>query len=171
MNDEKRRINMNTRFVKFMLLIMVTILIFVVADTGIAETIFLPLVLEDADSAAPYPTGALFVFSTVATTDGDVGGREGMSAMCSEEDFQAHFCTIQEIENAFATKGVYFIKPFANSWVDDPLTSSWNSITENCNGWTQTVNVNGREIYATAYKKGITPCNALLSIACCKWIP
>jgi len=163
---------MNTRLVKLMLLILVTILIFVIADSGIAETIFLPLVLEGAESVAPSPTGALYVFSTAATTNGNPGGREGMNAMCSAEDVQAHFCTIQEVENAFANTGVYFAKPFSSSWVDDPLSSGWSVSNVNCIGWTDTTpNNRGFIIIEKAWETGLKACGILTSVACCKWIP
>ena len=83
---------------------------------------FLPIVTK-SDSSEAEPAGTLYVFSTSAKTDGsppDGGGRVGMNAMCSAEDPNAHFCTVQEVEFAMLRSGVYFnSSKTEESWIDN----------------------------------------------------
>jgi hypothetical protein len=57
--------------------------------------------------------------------------RAAMHAICQQEDPESHFCSIQEIEHAWRTSGVYFHIPsdrYDNltnySWVDDAKLGS-----------------------------------------------
>jgi len=158
----------------------VTILLLAIVDSGLADTIFLPLILESAESAAPYPTGALYVFSSVATTDGS-GTRPGMNKICFSEDYQAHFCSFLEIGNAIQKEGVYFSDPLVESWVEiieNPAIPStgglgWYSDSYNCRGWTSnSINFHGGTIKDKAVLFTNDPtCNTIRSVLCCKWIP
>jgi len=133
---------------------------------------FLPVIFKNYDAASANPHGALYVFSSTSTTDGDADGRPGMNTICSNEESLAHFCTVDEVESAFKSNGVYFATLFHKSWVDAPLaTSSWNDAYENCNGWTSNSDPSGKAINHMASHVIEEPCNQNIQVACCKWIP
>ena len=153
---------------------------------GSTEISFLPLVITS--KAAEAPPGVLYVFSSTATTDGSAGGRNTIGDLCPTEDPGSHFCSLQEIENAWAISGVHFSDPFPQSWVDnptllgtfypdsngDPRTSMWTSIGEygNCASWTNDiVGAKGIIIMGSAVSVFSVTCDTVLPIACCKQMP
>lgn len=133
---------------------------------------FLPMIFGKGQS--PNPSGALYVFSSVGTTTGNGGGRSGMNAICSATDIESHFCTVYEIENALKSSGAYFSTPFSDSWADNlSQTSLGYWYTGKCNGWTiDTIEGTGYRITSSGVSLDwTTTCDAVLNVACCKWIP
>jgi hypothetical protein len=147
---------------------------------------FFPLILSSR--AAEAPPGVLYVFSSTATTDGSAGGRDDIGDICPTEDTGSHFCSLQEIENAWATTGVYFSNPFTKSWVDnpdllgtlypdsngDPRNSDWPSVGEygNCGSWSQDFSgAYGSVIDVSAVNVYYSDCDISLPVACCKQMP
>ncbi len=133
---------------------------------------FLPIIFKNYSAPSANPHGALYVFSSTQTTDGDADGRPGMNTVCSNEDSLAHFCTVSEVENAFESNGVYFATLFHKSWVDTPLEgTSWNG--SNCLAWTTSSGGEfGKAINHEASHVINEQCNQnILHVACCKWIP
>jgi len=136
-----------------------------------APDVHLPLVIKN-NAPSVGPSGALYVFSSTATTTGIGGGRSGMNAVCSSEDSASHFCTKQEIENAFQSTGVYFAQPFYGSWmdyIDLAYSNNWSNI-RNCDAWNFTIN-DGQYIIDDGRNNSQTSCTNLLRVACCKWMP
>ena len=134
---------------------------------------FLPIVMSSDTPETEGPVGALIVFSTQAKTTGAGGGRVGMNAKCAAEDPKAHFCTLQEVHNAFLTSGVYFNTSTAeDSWIDNIDSTDvmiWNSY--NCGGWTNEA-AGGRIVRRKAEGPlTTTDCTRSLPIACCRWVP
>ena len=165
---------MNTKIVRLMLLITVTILILVIADVVNAGSIFLPLVTKKAEGATPNPSGALYVLSSSGTTNGNAGGRSGMNAICQAIDPASHFCTVQAVHNAMTSVGVYFPPQFDQAWVDNVIETSsginWGWYT--CSGWTNNVEgSDGTIIGSAGHNKDSETCNYVLPVTCCKWIP
>jgi len=154
----------------------------------VGDTIFQFLPLIMTSKAADAPPGVLYVFSSTATTDGSAGGRDDIGDICPTEDTGSHFCSLQEIENAWATTGVYFSNPFTESWVDNPFLlgtlypdssgnpriSSWPSVGENgnCGSWSQDFpGAYGSVINISAVNAHYSDCNIPLPVACCKQMP
>jgi hypothetical protein len=134
---------------------------------------FLPIMFKNYSAPSANPHGALYVFSSTQTTDGDADGRPGMNTICSNEDSLAHFCTVSEVENAFESNGVYFATLFHKSWVDTPLEGTdWNG--SNCFAWTTSSGgEHGKVINHEASHVINEQCNLSPPppVACCPWIP
>lgn len=142
-------------------------------------------------SSVGSPRGTLQVFRTTATYNGlnaPGHGRYGMHEACRQEDPASHFCTIQEIENAWRTTGVSFLSA-SQMWIDNAIigtladgydgnvignsdwiggsTSSFQPY--NCNAWRSSSN-DGRGMILNI--GAITPaneaCDDIHPIACCK---
>ena len=135
--------------------------------------------------------GALQVFQTVATYNGSgpAGyGRSGMHAGCRAEDPDSHFCTLQEIENAWKTSGVDFVL-VGQAWVDNAvvgtidsgysgdftIVSDWyggsasGDYPYNCNAWTNSTNTaRGLIMNDGAISPATEACDDIHPIACCK---
>ncbi len=148
----------------------------------------LPLLAPDAVDSS---TGQLIVFQTSGTYNGSGPsgyGRSGMHAACQAEDPASHFCTIQEIENAWKTRGVLFITS-SQSWIDNAvvgtinddftgdilISSDWyggnvnGDYPYNCNAWT--INLpdgRGTIINSGAISWAVETCDDVHPIACCK---
>ena len=97
-----------------------------------------------------------------------------MQNLCYAEDPDSHFCYLQEIEDTWPNTGVHFSNPFPESWVDNPDLSgiTWDAEENSCDSWlTNTSGSRGAVIYETAETPGITDCDQVLPLACCKWMP
>lgn len=140
------------------------------------------------------PRGTLTVFaSSTATGAAPAQARAGMGDLCSLDDPDAHFCTLQEINAAFGSAGVQFQTPFPAAWVDfirastisrpngvDNYTTTnygWRGAgnttdpfyVQNCNGWTNTAAGSyGTIIQSGAENYAQTTCNLSYPVACCK---
>ena len=145
----------------------------------------------DAVSAVSSSNGVLQVFTTSATFNGSgpAGyGRTGMHAACQAEDPDSHFCTIQEIENAWKTGGVNMMQ-VSQAWVDNAIVgtidsgyggnvsaaSDWyggNDSTDypyNCNAWLISTNAGRGMIMNTgAISPAAEACDDIHPITCCK---
>jgi hypothetical protein len=135
-----------------------------IGDTTVS---FLPLVMTS--KAADAPSGVLYVFWSTDTTDGYAGGRSAIGQICPSQDPDSHFCSLQEIENAIGTSGVYFENPFSDAWLDN--FSTWQSETENCNGWINNTSFDGQTIIAAARAPSTASCSTDQPVACCKQMP
>lgn len=155
-------------------------------QSGVGET--LPVLAPDAVDSS---TSQLIIFVTSTTYNGagPAGyGRSGMHAACQAEDPASHFCTIQEIENAWKTRGVLFSSS-TQSWIDNAvvgtinddftgdisLSSDWyggyatGDYPYNCNAWTSS-SVDGRGIIINsgAISWASESCDDIHPISCCK---
>lgn len=182
---------------RVLLAIVVVLSIFIlllVVDRVTADTVFLPLIKNGA-AQAQTSTHVLLVFSSSATTTGDVGGRTGLGTICANEDPSAHACTLYEIENAMKTTGVFFRDPFTTSWVDTPAklgtdiintqsyritgSSDWRDLS--CLGWTTSDSTSYGTLIGAQASRVIwgdsgnllydNACNASNTVACCKMMP
>lgn len=135
-----------------------------IGDTTVS---FLPLVMTS--KAAEAPTGVLYVFPSTDPTDGYAGGRAAIEQICPDQDPDSHFCSLEEIENAIGTSGIYFENPFYAAWLDN--FSTWNSETENCNGWIDNTSFDGLNIVPAARAISDAPCSTSQPVACCKQMP
>jgi hypothetical protein len=138
------------------------------------------------------PRAPLVVFATAGdyTGAGPAGyyGRRGMHELCRQEDPAAHFCTVQEIENAMRTTGVSFTS-HAAMWVDSAVLgtlsdsfdgnllagSDWYGGTTstdyplNCAGWTSDSGTHwGYSINTGAIAPAVGACSYAHPVACCK---
>jgi hypothetical protein len=159
-------------------------------ETRIAA--LLPIVFRNhpaPDVPDAEPPGVLFVFPSTVTTDGNAGGRSSIMEICPETDPDSHFCSVYEIESAWASTGVVFADPFTNSWVDFPKRlatilpfptgasyplSEWRSLDYDCSSWTNNSGTSGNEgsyIFNNASGMSQTACSNDYPIACCKRIP
>ena len=170
---------------KVFTLIMFTVLVFLLgARAATAQWISLPKASEIVNSVSSFlpiifksstvvsanpPSGVLYIFPSTATTDGDAGGRSGIMQICPSEDTGAHFCSIHEIESAWATTGIFFSHPFPQSWVDNP-DENWNSTNADCDGWGSNSQDGTRISTSAVYTSGMG-CQHTLPVACCKQIP
>lgn len=136
--------------------------------------------------------GTLQVFGTSTSYNGNPAtgyGRRGMHEACRLEDPESHFCSIQEVENAFRTTGVTFLTHGA-MWVDNVILGSlsdtydgdWFAASDwygggssssdyplNCGGWTQSTSAAyGFAINTGAISPSIAVCDSTHPIACCK---
>ena len=159
-------------------------------NNGQIDVVDIQEVAESWDTAGS-PRGVLHVFQTTATYNGSgpAGyGRSGMHAGCRLEDPASHFCTIQEIENAWKTTGVAFVAT-SQSWVDNAIVGTVNSdyagdtsmasdwyggnangdFPYNCNGWINSTNA-GRGLILNdgAISPAAEACDDTHPIACCK---
>jgi hypothetical protein len=133
---------------------------------------FLPLIIHS--KAADAPPGVLYVFNTGAETSGNIGGRSIMGEICTNEDPESHFCSIEEIEHARTTNGVYYLVDFAASWVDviDASQGAWSDIGLNCAGWSSENDQHtGFVLSAFAASLDVVACDSSAKVACCKQIP
>ena len=145
----------------------------------------------EAVSALAGVSGVLQVFSTNSSYNGagPAGyARSGMDAACRAQDSESHFCTLQEIENAWKTGGVNFILT-GQSWVDNAVTgtidpgytgdfqvvSDWyggnadGDHPYNCNAWTNSTNpARGLIINSGAISPAVEACDDIHPISCCK---
>ena len=144
------------------------------SELGNSITSFFPVIFKNypATTVETSPTGALYVFSTTATTNANPGGRSGMNAICSAEDINSHFCNTEELVKALTSSGVYFSDPFNKAWSDNVVSlSTWDG-EYTCVGWTYSSSgQSGRTIEDQAERPGVQSCNDNLPVACCKWIP
>jgi hypothetical protein len=138
-----------------------------IGDTTIS---FLPLVMTS--KAADTPPGVLYVFNAGYETNGDVGGRSLMGEICTNADPESHFCSMEEIENARVTNGVYFLVDFNASWADvvEINTGGWSSGL-NCSGWTSDAGEGGFILSSFASSLDFVTCDNTADVACCKQIP
>jgi hypothetical protein len=160
--------------------------VLLIADVVLAGDIFLPLITKGETNTTVGPSGALYVFTSSGTTTGNAGGRPGMNAICSATDPASHFCTLQEIDNAFRDTGVFFASAFSQAWLDNNGShmrgTPWgNSYTDyemiiewgaGCNTWTDNQSTSlGRAITSTGAGTTNAWCSTSSPVACCKWIP
>ena len=142
---------------------------------GEALQSFLPFVVNNLTTQSASPSGVLYVFATDAYTDGKPGGRPGMNAICTAEDPESFFCTIQEIETAFQTTGVYFPEDdrIRNpSWIDNVDLSEEHWAVNSCGGWNTDFGIEqGTTLQRTAARIRMQSCNVENPVTCCKWIP
>jgi hypothetical protein len=141
------------------------------SELGNSVTSFFPVIFKSSTvvSASP-PSGVLYIFPSTATTDGDAGGRSGIHQICPSEDSDAHFCSVNEIENSWDTTGIFFSDPFPDSWVEK-TDENWAGSVD-CSGWkNNTSSVYGASIESNARLLDNTNCNTTLPVACCKQIP
>ena len=135
---------------------------------------FLPIIFNtDSDTSVTsgIPPGVLYIFPSTATTDGAAGGRSAIQQICPSEDPDAHFCSVYEIENAWATTGIFFSDPFPQSWVEKP-DEDWSSTGLDCSGWWNNSSTSGgAAIHINARFMDNMHCNTALPVACCKRIP
>jgi hypothetical protein len=160
---------------------------------GVIDTLDIQQVASSWNTSGS-PRGTLTVFTSSSTTNGAAAdGRAGMGALCRVNDPDAHFCTLEEINNAFGSTGVVFVTPFPMAWVDmirhrniarpngaDTYSTGnyyWRGVEssadpfyiQNCNGWT---NANGASygtiIMLNAENYTQVTCNQPLPVACCK---
>jgi len=137
---------------------------------GNTEISFLPLIVTT--KAADAPPGVLYVFSLPLSTQGDVGGRPAIMDLCPTEDPESHFCSLEEIENAWAATGVFFSSSLENAWVDTFSATYWVSDTDNCNGWTSSDSAHsGYTISEYFVARATYGCHSSMSVACCKQMP
>jgi hypothetical protein len=161
-----------------------------VDNNGQIDVIDIQEVAESWDTAGS-PRGVLHVFATSAQFNGagPAGyGRSGMHDACRAEDPSSHFCTIQEIENAWKTTGVDFVAS-GLSWVDNAIVGTVNSdyagdtqvssdwyggnaagdYPYNCNAWTINTNT-GRGLILNngAISPAVEACDDVHPISCCK---
>ena len=141
------------------------------SELGNSISSFFPIIFKNYSATSALPPGVLYVFSSNSHTDGDAAGRPGMNTICSNEDSLAHFCTVDEVESAFKSNGVYFATLFHKSWVDTPLEGTdWNG--SNCFAWTTSSGgEHGKVINHEASHVIDEQCNQNLKVACCKWVP
>ena len=132
---------------------------------------FLPLIISSR--AAEAPSGVLYVFSSTTLTDGNPGGRDAMQNICFSEDPDSHFCSVDEISNAWVETGVHFTYPFTDTWVDNPyLEGDWIFEDRSCGSWLEnSAAVQGNLIFSTARNIVGRNCSAEHHIACCKRMP
>jgi len=148
-------------------------------SSPIVSAIFAPIAFSSNEEipVTAEPTGALYVFSTVAKTTGKAGGRVAMHAKCSAEDPKAHFCTNYEIQNAMLSNGVYFASSTTEeSWIDwldyKDTTGVYDWSFFNCKSWTYSAYPDeGITLNTNAYDFSSEYCETSLPIACCKWVP
>lgn len=152
---------------------------------------FLPITMKEA-SAETTTSRPLSVFSTIATTTGNAGGRTGMNQMCMSQDPDSHFCNLAEIDVAWINRGVRFLPPLNRAWVDNPslglaityqatgaaATEKWSQGFV-CNGWI-TGDDSAEGIWIDDNAIGINiemsptgqyihaPCDQVHHVACCK---
>lgn len=153
-------------------------------------------VIDIQDVAASWetagsPRGVLHVFNSNVTVNGGgpVGyGRSGMNAACRAEDPASHFCTIQEVENAWKTTGIDFVLT-GQSWIDNAIVATVNSdyngdatgasdwyggtamgdYPYNCGAWTLSTNTaRGLILNLGAISPASETCDDVHPIACCK---
>jgi hypothetical protein len=148
---------------KIFTVVFITVLLFMfllgagIATAGVIRYVsanlssFLPIMMNKSTATIPSSTGPLFVFSSLATTDGTAGGRSGMNDICASEDPDSHFCSLNEIEYAWMIKGVKFNSNFSGAWLDSQqlgtvikhlatgqdTLSTWGR-DYSCGGWTST---------------------------------
>ena len=153
------------------------------SEFGNSITSFFPIIFKNYPATSAIPSGVLYVFPSTSITDGDAGGRSAIQQICPSEDPDAHFCSLCEIENAWATTGIFFSDPFPQSWLDYPSRlgtfvyrtdgyperSDWYG-SYNCDGWTSK-SPRGKAIYTSALYLASPTCAATLPVACCKRIP
>jgi hypothetical protein len=159
-------------------------------NNGQIDVVDIQEVAESWNTAGS-PRGVLHVFQTTATVNGSGPsgyGRSGMHAGCRAEDPASHFCTIQEIENAWKTTGVDFVLT-SQSWVDNAIVGTVNpdyggdtivasdwyggnangDYPYNCNGWTINLSTGrGLIINSGAISPAVETCDDIHPIACCK---
>ncbi len=152
---------------------------------------FLPAISKNSNLETTISSGALIVFSSTATRDGNAGGRAGMNDVCVSQDTSSHFCSLPEIETAMMYRGVRFQSPFLKAWVDNPTLgtvirhqatgTATNSVWEHniCDGWTSN-NGTIEGVWINDQAKGVsietfggTPfysavCSQINHVACCK---
>jgi hypothetical protein len=151
---------------------------------------FLPVVMNNSNAETTTSSGALIVFSSTATRDGNASGRAGMNDVCVSQDASSHFCSLPEIETAMMYRGVRFQSPFLRAWVDNPTLGTVirhqatgtgeNSVWEHdiCNGWTSN-NGTIEGIWIDDMAKGVNIevygglhmdafCSQINHVACCK---
>lgn len=169
---------------KLLISIFGAIILIGVAVTVVKGATFLPLVTNESNITSAAPTHVLYVFSTIATINGNAGGRTGMNAICSNEDVASHFCTRNEIEDSMRTSGVFFKPPFLKAWVDyldfNTSISSYGITSQyvlwdfrTCGGWKETNNVNGGTFIGddAVLISTTSDCSIPIRVSCCKWIP
>ena len=123
----------------------------------------------DFDPSLDGPSGVLYVFPSTATTNGYPGGRSVIGDICPTEDPDAHFCSQEEIENAWGTTGVYFNNPFPQSWVD--YYTTWEAgVASNCGGWNLD-STTGKAIQENVSYAVPVSCVFNQPVACCKQMP
>ena len=159
-------------------------------NNGQIDVIDIQEVAESWDTAGS-PRGVLHVFATSATFNGagPAGyGRTAMHDACRAEDPSSHFCTIQEIENAWKTTGIDIVTS-SQAWVDNAIVGTVNSnyggdtqtssdwyggsalgdFPYNCNAWTVSGNANrGLILNNGAISPAVEACDDVHPIACCK---
>lgn len=143
------------------------------------SSVFAPIAFSSPEEIpqAAEPTGALYVFSTSAKTNGKAGGRVAMHIMCSAEDPNAHFCTHDEIQYAMLRNGVYFgSSTTEESWIDwidySEINDTYDWSFYNCKSWTYSAYPDqGVTLNSNAYDITWEYCEKSLSLACCKWVP
>jgi hypothetical protein len=147
--------------------------------------------MVDSPSAATSAGGPLMVFQTAATYNGAgpaAYGRSAMHAACRQEDPASHFCTLQEVENAWKTGGVDILLT-GQAWIDNAVvgtidsgyTGDFTTVSDwfggsadgdhpyNCNAWTVNANANrGLILNSGAISPAIEACDDVHPIACCK---
>ena len=178
-----------------LILTIILLLIFTVAIDGSSyllpslaagpSYINLPIVIRQDTTLIDAPAGALAVFSSTATTNGNAGGRTEMNAICSAVDPEAHFCTLMEIENAFLYNGVFFVAPYSEAWVDrhyqlgsiiantsDVRVTASDWMNQNCQGWATDITVERASVITeNAVATTSLDCSATRPVSCCKWGP
>jgi hypothetical protein len=161
---------------------------------------FLPLIMNRS-AVETTTSNALIIFSSVATTDGNAGGRTGMDEICMSEDPASHLCSLAEIENAWVNRGVSFQSPFYRAWIDYPTLGSietnplgpsssysyiihgnWEYNNRTCMGWASNdigdygvwIDNNATGINIEYEREGnYIPalCNEVHPVTCCKSAP
>ena len=188
---------MKTKVSVYFLLLVVILALVIQGDTALGKTtddssVYAPVVFKQPyQTQTNSPSGALYVFFSAGTTNGNAGGRVGMNTICASSDPSSHFCSIYEIENAWTTTGVYFNTPYEQEgWLDTPanlgtrvinasgsiVVSDWTSGSGNCClGWTYDNSgfpiSEGRRIINGASEIHYRPCDEFAYVTCCKWIP
>ena len=150
---------------------------------------FLPIIMGKAAVEPVATDNVLIVFSSIATTDGDAGGRTGLANFCLSEDPASHLCSLNEIETAWENRGVIFRSPFQGAWVDNPFigleitnyilgtgidtSAQWNrNSNENCLGWVTNTNPAPAIIIAdNAVTVANSDCSLVNHVTCCKSAP
>jgi hypothetical protein len=131
---------MKTRLAVYVCLLVAILALAIQGDTAQGKinddsTMYVPIVMKQPNQTQPNaPSGALYVFFSTGTTNGNGGGRVGMNAICANSDSSSHFCSRNEIENAWFVSGVYFNTPISESgWMDAPY--QFGTITTDTNGY------------------------------------
>lgn len=159
-------------------------------NNGQIDVVDIQEVAESWNTAGS-PRGALHVFATSATFNGagPTGyGRSAMHEACRAEGPASHFCTIQEIENAWKTTGVDIVT-YAQAWVDNAVVGTINpdyggdtqvasdwyggsaigDYPYDCNAWTVSGNANrGLILNNGAISPAVEACDDTHPVACCK---